>query len=212
MNSRTQYSESPSDQASADPLEGLPKVEHALERMYYDSAADQLAKERYYSGIRPSENAGEKFASPPCARLAATHKTPLAYSPSQHVYPWVDLHDTAPRRTLRSIYSGQKFSPEELIEKDAAILHMRNEKLAAILLQDGSAADRSAIQDAVAAALPYNCEHVVPQSWFDKREPMRGDLHHLFACESDCNSFRGNSPYFDFEDFLNEIENEKSDR
>jgi endonuclease I len=30
---------------------------------------------------------------------------------------------------------------------------------------------------------------------------MRGDLHHLFACESDCNSFRGNTPYFDFPDF-----------
>jgi len=55
--------------------------------------------------------------------------------------------------------------------------------------------------DVLEASLPYNCEHVVPQSWFDKREPMRGDLHHLFACESGCNSFRGNTPYFDFPDF-----------
>jgi endonuclease I len=30
---------------------------------------------------------------------------------------------------------------------------------------------------------------------------MRGDLHHLFACESGCNSFRGNRAYFDFPDF-----------
>ncbi len=30
---------------------------------------------------------------------------------------------------------------------------------------------------------------------------MRGDLHHLFACESGCNSFRGNFPYFDFADY-----------
>jgi endonuclease G, mitochondrial len=30
---------------------------------------------------------------------------------------------------------------------------------------------------------------------------MRGDLHHLFACEPRCNSFRGNTPYFDFADF-----------
>ena len=30
---------------------------------------------------------------------------------------------------------------------------------------------------------------------------MRGDLHHLFACESRCNSFRSNTPYFDFPDF-----------
>jgi len=49
--------------------------------------------------------------------------------------------------------------------------------------------------------LPFNCEHVVPQSWFTKKEPMRGDLHHLFACETRCNSFRGNTPYDDFADF-----------
>jgi endonuclease I len=30
---------------------------------------------------------------------------------------------------------------------------------------------------------------------------MRGDLHHLFASESGCNSFRGNHAYFDFPDF-----------
>lgn len=58
------------------------------------------------------------------------------------------------------------------------------------------------------AALPYNCEHAVPQSWFDHLEPMRGDLHHLFACESGCNSFRGNMAYFDFVDFEEAIRNE----
>jgi endonuclease G, mitochondrial len=54
--------------------------------------------------------------------------------------------------------------------------------------------------EALEAALPFNCEHVVPQSSFAAKEPMRGDLHHLFTCESGCNSFRGNTPYFDFED------------
>ena len=58
------------------------------------------------------------------------------------------------------------------------------------------------------ASLPYNCEHVVPQSWFDKDEPMRGDIHHLFACESGCNSFRGNIPYFDFADFEEVVRNQ----
>ena len=41
-----------------------------------------------------------------------------------------------------------------------------------------------------------------------KREPMRGDLHHLFACESGCNSFRGNIPYFDFPDFEEAVREE----
>ncbi|MEU9014913.1 hypothetical protein AB0D12_35245 [Streptomyces sp. NPDC048479] len=38
--------------------------------------------------------------------------------------------------------------------------------------------------DALEASMPFYCEHVVPQSWFTKQEPMRGDLHHLFACEA----------------------------
>jgi endonuclease I len=59
--------------------------------------------------------------------------------------------------------------------------------------------------DLLEAQLPFNCEHVVPQSWFAKREPMKGDLHHLFACEVACNSFRGNTPYFDFADFREAI-------
>lgn len=27
---------------------------------------------------------------------------------------------------------------------------------------------------------------------------MKGDLHHLFACEPDCNKIRSNFPYYDF--------------
>ena len=49
--------------------------------------------------------------------------------------------------------------------------------------------------------LLYNCEHSVPQSWFGKKEPMRGDLHHLFACESRCNGFRANTPFMEFADY-----------
>jgi len=52
--------------------------------------------------------------------------------------------------------------------------------------------DVAAVKDTVEAMLPYKCEHVVPQSWFAKAEPMRRDLHHLFACESRCNKF----PFF----------------
>ena len=49
------------------------------------------------------------------------------------------------------------------------------------------------------AAHPFNCEHVVPQSWFNKRKQPRTDLHHLFTCEWGCNSFRGNRAFFDFQ-------------
>lgn len=38
----------------------------------------------------------------------------------------------------------------------------------------------------------FNCEHVVPRIWFDDRQPMRGDLHHLFTCEQKSNGLRSN--------------------
>lgn len=37
---------------------------------------------------------------------------------------------------------------------------------------------------------------------------MRGDLHHLFACESGCNSFRGNQAYHKFLDYQEVIRSE----
>jgi endonuclease G len=60
----------------------------------------------------------------------------------------------------------------------------------------------AASEAAVEELEPFNCEHVVCQSWFDHAEPMRGDLHHLFTCERKCNSFRGNAPYTDFPNYL----------
>ena len=40
----------------------------------------------------------------------------------------------------------------------------------------------------------FNIEHVVPKSWFDAKNPMRDDLHHLFTEQRKCNSDRGNLP------------------
>ncbi|MBS2040695.1 endonuclease [bacterium] len=41
----------------------------------------------------------------------------------------------------------------------------------------------------------FNCEHVVPQSWFGKKKTPKGDLHHLYAAQTECNSLRGNAEY-----------------
>lgn len=40
-----------------------------------------------------------------------------------------------------------------------------------------------------------NTEHTWPQSKGSKREPARGDLHHLFPTDSSANSARGNHPF-----------------
>ncbi len=116
------------------------------------------------------------------------------------VYPWVDLHRD---ETLHGIYSDESFTPRELMEADAAVEAARTERWQEFMFHESAPGPEAIVAelDLLEASLPFNCEHVVPQSWFAKKEPMRGDLHHLFACESACNSFRGNIPYFDFPDF-----------
>lgn len=52
----------------------------------------------------------------------------------------------------------------------------------------------------------FNIEHVVPKSWFDAKQPMRDDLHHLFTEERKCNSQRGNLPLREAGEGAEEIE------
>lgn len=170
----------------------------AQERPYYDRTADAAAREAYYASVDTGD--GDALRRALTALLEETHTPRPHYKPMRLVYPWVDLHKDG---RLRSIYSGKDFSPEELIRADAAVAEARLARVRELLLQESTAgpAEFEAEFDALEASMPFNCEHVVPQSWFAKQEPMRGDLHHLFACEVGCNSFRGNFPYFDFPDF-----------
>jgi endonuclease G len=187
------------------PVEGDPEVEAALrnveaarDRPYYDEAADGAARDGYYEEIDPDGD-GEALFQALHDLLDRTHKPRPAYSPSRLVYPWMDLHED---RLIHSIYSDRTFSPEELIRADAGVELARTARFEELVRSESAVGPKTleAEFDALEAALPYNCEHVVPQSWFNKEEPMRGDLHHLFACESGCNSFRGNFPYIDFPD------------
>ncbi len=45
-----------------------------------------------------------------------------------------------------------------------------------------------------------NCEHTVPQSWFNEVERMRSDIHHLFPSVIEWNADRGNDPFADIPD------------
>ncbi|MBI3925130.1 MAG: endonuclease [Armatimonadetes bacterium] len=47
----------------------------------------------------------------------------------------------------------------------------------------------------------FNCEHVVPRVWFDDRQPMRGDLHHLFTAEAHANGNRSSRRLVELEDY-----------
>jgi endonuclease I len=174
--------------ATVDVEAGLAALARARGRVYYDAGADAAAADAYYSGVAP-----DQFAD----LVTRTHVRKPGYKPARELYPWVDLQ---PTRMLRSLYTGHEYDPVELIQADLAIAHARAQELTSRLGVPGTP-DAVEVQAEVEAALPFNCEHVVPQSWFARKEPMRGDLHHLFACESRCNSFRGNTPFAEFEDF-----------
>lgn len=49
---------------------------------------------------------------------------------------------------------------------------------------------------------PMNTEHTIPQSWFDRRSPMRSDIHHLFPTHKDINAARGSLPFDELDDNL----------
>lgn len=198
---------SPLDPTTNSELTGaLAEARRASSKKYFDAAQDKTDQKQYYAGI-PTNLSPAEFYKRLSGLLQKTHLTQPKYKPATQVYPWVDLQ---PNLKLRSIYSGIEFEPEAMIQEDFRIDQERTERFQEKMMTESFVGAEQIEQelDLLEAALPFNCEHVVPQSWFEKREPMRGDIHHLFACESGCNSFRGNIPYFDFADF-NEVVREK---
>lgn len=167
---------------------------------YYDAEADAQDRERYYGDLA---NTASSLTQKDLYKLLkelvrSTHTKTLPYNPKSRLYPWIDLR---PDLKIRSIYSQLTFEPEEIIQEDFKIEQERQVRLQEVFLHESDTTKLLESIEFLESELPYNCEHVVPQSWFNKKEPMKGDLHHLFACEVECNSFRGNIPFFDFEDF-----------
>jgi endonuclease G, mitochondrial len=184
----------------------LATLKAAPNQTYYDVESDRQAQEKYYGELAKNTLSPAQLYQELSELVSRTHTKKLSYSPSVHVYPWVDLR---PNLKLQSIYSRQELDPETVIRADLETEAVRASHLQSLKLKStkaGAAPIQSQI-DLLEASLPFNCEHVVPQSWFLKKEPMRGDIHHLFTCEPGCNSFRGNHPYFDFPDFNKVIRN-----
>lgn len=182
----------------------LASLDDHADQPYYEADRDAEDRAAYYPEDLPDLSPQDLFR-----RLGSlmeeTHTTRLSYKTArlEHLYPWVDLR---PDRQLKSIYSGQGFDPEEVIRLDLEVAAQREailrERMAAERVMDPDAVQE--LLDDLESQMPFNCEHVVPQSWFGKAQPMKADLHHLFTCESPCNSFRSNTPYFDFPDEIEE--------
>lgn len=174
----------------------LSKLEASRTTEYYNTAEDEQNRDQYYQGIDFQSSPQDLFKAL-SEIVRNTHKKKLAYQPSEHLYPDVDLQ---PDMTIRSIYSEKEYSPEEFIYEDLRIDQERGRRMRETISSGDDYGGHffSQLLNSLEDDLPYNCEHVVPQSWFGKRQPMKGDLHHLFACEEKCNQFRDNIPYFDF--------------
>jgi endonuclease I len=187
---------------------------HVAGRAYYDAKSDAKKRADYYGNLN-LESAVDTSETRKIAEAAYRPIGSYGKARLQFLYPLVDLQ---PSRKLASVYSGEEKDPSAAIAEELALIESSNPLLIEIL---GSGVDalrgesaRFAIESLGAeldeleatGRAELNCEHVVPQSWFDKQEPMRSDLHHLFACEWSCNSFRGNSPYFDFKDYPDDAE------
>lgn len=192
------------------PLEQNPELQAALlqlergrSREYYNADQDKQNRDEYYGNLPGSLNRTELFKEL-SSLLKRTHTTELGYKPSTHLFPFVDLRPNTLK--LQSIYSGEEFEPEEFI-REAFQTEERIRRFQEMLVAEAAMTEEqiAAELNFLEARMPFNCEHVVPQSWFNEDKPMRGDLHHLFACEPDCNSFRGNIPFFDFADFEERI-------
>jgi len=174
--------------------DALREFTEAITRPYYDAAADEIKRTAYYQGTNLGSNVtGDVLFSSLSELVTKTHHTRLSYKPARHLYPWVDIQ---PDRRLHSLYTVDTYEPQELIEESFAIEARFEALLESLLLSDEGEGALPFLE----AGPAFNCEHVVPRSWF--KGPMfgtaEGDLHHLFTCHTGCNQFRGNVPFWDF--------------
>ena len=178
------------------------KVRYKVEKNYYDQQKDEKEAEIYYQGIDVDKLSGSSLFSELTHLLKSTHRKTLSYSEARHkhLYPTVDLH---PDGEGKSIYSNKQYDPKEYIEEDFATerrLQIQYENLIKYESYQPETYQREMLLE-FESGFMFNCEHVVPQSWFSKRYPMKSDLHHLFACDQRCNSSRSNFPFTDFENY-----------
>lgn len=58
----------------------------------------------------------------------------------------------------------------------------------------------SATNTSTTVVTRINCEHTVPQAWFNQTVRMRSDMHHLFPTYDTWNNLRGSDPFADIPD------------
>lgn len=137
---------------------------------YYDEVGDAADRDKYYASVK------DDFDTADGATL------------------FKELHSLISKGTRDLGYSGAR---KELYSK----VDLRPDGNLYYLYSGDGPQNEEDVTDLTRKNLPnYNCEHVVPQSWFNKRTPMKSDLHHLFTEEIQCNGSRGNGPLREVDD------------
>lgn len=144
------------------PTSLLPTPEVRIGDDYYDEEGDAAERDQYYAAVKDS------FESASGDELFGKLNKLLSKTHRPVGYGQARSHlyktiDRRPDGALYYLYSGEGPKEEEQVSGP------NNQELS-----------------------NYNCEHVVPQSWFQKKFPMRSDLHHLFTEQVQCNGSRGN--------------------
>ncbi|SFE98586.1 endonuclease I family protein [Alteribacillus iranensis] len=167
------------------------------ETLYYDEKQDHKWMERYYRGVGMNQSSSVSLLMDLHHLLTVTHEYTYPYhiTKGQFLYTWVDLQ---PNGKLKGLYSGVEKNPSQVMVEDKEMIEKRYAHYQSYLFGDHSSPARKKKMIHLARKYRLNTEHVVPQSWFRAKEPMKGDLHHLFACEPECNKIRSNYPYDDF--------------
>ncbi|MEL7106276.1 MAG: endonuclease [Pseudomonadota bacterium] len=168
---------------------------------YLDESEEADAIEDYYAGIPTGLTKAKRFETLH-ELVKATHTNVLSYRSARHdhLYPWIDRHED---EFLKSIYSGDVMAEELFVSELKAfeLARLRHAELLEKTSLELTEEELDTIDATLEQSSVFNCEHVVPQSWFkgdvDQRA-QKSDMHHLFTCESGCNSFRSNIPYSDF--------------
>ena len=95
-----------------------------------------------------------------------THTRTLSYKTARlnHLYPWIDLQESG---KLHSVYSNKPFDLEELLRSEIAIAERREQLRREFFSRESTISEEAMEEffDGLEANEPFNCEHVVPQSW-----------------------------------------------
>lgn len=159
--------------------------------LYYDRAGDRKDAANYYRGLKLTQHMQRNFREL-SFRLYETHHSVFSYSDAKarFLYPQVDVH---PDGALRCLYTGRPLSPATVMLSDLqaeAQLGLRGiasprEPLDALV---------AGAQAAVKGRAAFNCEHLIPQSAYDRSLPMRSDLHLIFTTHPSINEQRSALP------------------